>query len=155
MHEQKFKDLLSSTCQVSPERIVLDLESEVMRDPDSIPTFFTGIFCFHIVKPLLPILALLPFLCISKLMLHRSTNNFLYNTGSDWCCYLHLFIGGFSSDFSIRFPLEVCHRTITTLNEVELGQNLILTQNGHIYPPTESSSPTKLATFNLNIAEWC
>ena len=28
MHEQKFKDLLSSTCQVSVERIVLDLESE-------------------------------------------------------------------------------------------------------------------------------
>ena len=48
-------------------------------------------------------------------MLH--TNNFLYNTGSDLCCYLHLFIGGFS--FSIRFSLEVCHRTITTLNEVE------------------------------------
>ena len=29
VHEQKFKDLLSSPCQVSPERIVLDLESEV------------------------------------------------------------------------------------------------------------------------------
>ena len=28
VHEQKFKDLLSSTCQVSVERIVLDLESE-------------------------------------------------------------------------------------------------------------------------------
>ena len=27
VHGQKFKDLLSSTCQVSPERIVLDLES--------------------------------------------------------------------------------------------------------------------------------
>ena len=51
VHEQKFKDLLSSTCQVSVERIVLDLESEVMRerivldlesevmrDPGSIPT---------------------------------------------------------------------------------------------------------------------
>ena len=29
MHEQKFKDLLSSICPVSLERIVLDLESEV------------------------------------------------------------------------------------------------------------------------------
>ena len=29
VHEQKFKDLLSSTCQVSSERRVLDLESEV------------------------------------------------------------------------------------------------------------------------------
>ena len=29
VHEQKFKDLLSSTCQVSSERGVLDLESEV------------------------------------------------------------------------------------------------------------------------------
>ena len=28
VHEQKFKDLLSSTCQVSVERIVLDLEWE-------------------------------------------------------------------------------------------------------------------------------
>ena len=35
VHEQKFKDLLSSKCQVSAERIVLDLESE---GPGSIPT---------------------------------------------------------------------------------------------------------------------
>ena len=38
VHEQKFKDLLSSTCQVSVERKVLDLESEAMRGPGSIPT---------------------------------------------------------------------------------------------------------------------
>ena len=38
MHEQKFKDLLSSTWQVIVERIVLDLESEVMRGLGSIPT---------------------------------------------------------------------------------------------------------------------
>ena len=31
VHEQKFKDLLNSTCQVSPERLLLDFESEVMR----------------------------------------------------------------------------------------------------------------------------
>ena len=30
VHEQKFKDLLSTTCQVSVERIVLDLESEAV-----------------------------------------------------------------------------------------------------------------------------
>ena len=29
LYKQKFKDLLSSTCQVSVERLVLDLESEV------------------------------------------------------------------------------------------------------------------------------
>ena len=29
VHEQKFKDLLSSTCQVSVERSMLDLKSEV------------------------------------------------------------------------------------------------------------------------------
>ena len=49
VHEQKFKDLLSSTCQVSPERIVLDLESEVMRGPSSIPTrgnIFQRMFLF-------------------------------------------------------------------------------------------------------------
>ena len=70
MHEQKFKDHLSSTRQVSPERVVLDLESEVMKGPGSIPTggkFFHWIFfSFHVVKPLLLILTLLPFLCISK-----------------------------------------------------------------------------------------
>ena len=33
MHEQKFKDLLSSTCQISPVRIVLDLVSEVNQRP--------------------------------------------------------------------------------------------------------------------------
>ena len=38
VHEQKFKDLLSSTCQVSVERRLLDLESEAMRGPGSIPT---------------------------------------------------------------------------------------------------------------------
>ena len=68
MHEQKFKHLLSSTLQVSVGRIVLDLGSKVMRGLDSIPTGvynFHWIF-FHIVKPLLPILALLPFLCILK-----------------------------------------------------------------------------------------
>ena len=38
VHEQKFKDLLSTTCQVSVERTVLDLESEVIRALGSIPT---------------------------------------------------------------------------------------------------------------------
>ena len=38
VHEQKFKDLLSSTCQVSVEKIVLDLELEAMRGPGPIPT---------------------------------------------------------------------------------------------------------------------
>ena len=38
VHEQKFKELLSSTCQVSPERRVLDLEPEVMIGPGSILT---------------------------------------------------------------------------------------------------------------------
>ena len=36
VHEQKFKDLLSSTCLTSSERRVLDLESEVMRGPGSL-----------------------------------------------------------------------------------------------------------------------
>ena len=36
--EQKFKDLLSSTCLTSSERKMLDLESEVMRDLGSFPT---------------------------------------------------------------------------------------------------------------------
>ena len=68
VHEQKFKELLSSTCQVSIERIVLDLESEVMRGPGSIPTggnIFHWIF-FHIVKPPMAILALLRMLCVCE-----------------------------------------------------------------------------------------
>ena len=36
--EQKFKDLLSSTCLTISERRMLDLESEVMRDLGSFPT---------------------------------------------------------------------------------------------------------------------
>ena len=35
VHEQKFKDLLRSTCQVSVESIVLDLESEAAWVLDS------------------------------------------------------------------------------------------------------------------------
>ena len=37
VHEQKLKDLLSSTCQIGSERIVLGLESKVVRGPGSIP----------------------------------------------------------------------------------------------------------------------
>ena len=64
MHEQKFRDLLSSTCQVSAERIVLDLESETMSGPGSIPTGgnILSIDFFREVKPLMPILPLLPIL---------------------------------------------------------------------------------------------
>ena len=55
-HEQKFKDLLSSTCLTSSERRLFDLESEVMRGLGSIPTgnFVTGFFCFHAVKTKMP-----------------------------------------------------------------------------------------------------
>ena len=68
VHEQKFKDFLSSTCQVSVERIVLDLESEVMRGTGPIPTVgnILSLDFFHIVKPQIPILALLPMLCICE-----------------------------------------------------------------------------------------
>ena len=49
-------------CQVSVERIVLDLDSKVMRGPGSTPTGnnILSLNLFHIVKPLMPILALLP-----------------------------------------------------------------------------------------------
>ena len=49
VHEQKFKDLLSNTCQVSVERIVLDLESE---GPGSIPTGgnILSLDFFHVVN---------------------------------------------------------------------------------------------------------
>ena len=70
VHEQKFKNLLSSTCQVSVERMVLDLESEVMRGPGSITTGGN--------KTLLPLVALLPFLCILKKTLDRFMPSFWY-----------------------------------------------------------------------------
>ena len=60
VHEQKFKDLLSSICQVSVERSMLDLE----RSSGSILTWgnilLLKFFVFSIVKPLMTILALLP-----------------------------------------------------------------------------------------------
>ena len=61
VHEQKFKDLLSSTCHVSVESIVLDLESEAMRNPRSIPTGenILSLDFFHLVKHLMSIFALL------------------------------------------------------------------------------------------------
>ena len=68
VHEQKFKDLLDSTCQVSVEMVVLDLESEVMRGPGSIPTRGNILLLdfLYIVKPLIPILALLSMLCVCE-----------------------------------------------------------------------------------------
>ena len=61
VHEQKFKDLLSSICQVSVERSMLDLESEVQWFSTHWGNILiVDIFCFHIVKPLMSILALLP-----------------------------------------------------------------------------------------------
>ena len=67
VHEQKFKDLLSSTCQVSVERIVLDLESETMRGLGSIPSggkiLSLEFFCFHTVKTKMPVLV---FLCVCE-----------------------------------------------------------------------------------------
>ena len=61
LHEQKFKNLLSSTYQVSVERRVLDLGSEALRGRFLFPLEVT--FChwilFHVVKFLMQILALL------------------------------------------------------------------------------------------------
>ena len=68
VHEQKFKDLLSSTCQVSVERIVLDLESEVMRGLGSIPTGgnIMSLEFFSYSEAPMPTLALLPMLCVCE-----------------------------------------------------------------------------------------
>ena len=51
-----------------PERIVFYLESEVMRGLGSIPTGgkILSLDFFDIVKPLMPILALLPMLCVCE-----------------------------------------------------------------------------------------
>ena len=68
--------------QVAHAKLVPTMESEVMKGHVLFPlgvTFFTGIFCFHIVKPLMPILALLPTLfnyekkldCVLRLPQHQ------------------------------------------------------------------------------------
>ena len=59
---ERLPDSLASKCQVSVERIVLDQESEAMRGLGSIPTGgnILSLDYFHVVKPLVPILALLP-----------------------------------------------------------------------------------------------
>ena len=45
-------------------------------------TFCYQIFCFHVVKPLMPILALLPMLCICE---KPNWKNFFLNTGQIQC----------------------------------------------------------------------
>ena len=60
---------------------MLDLESEVKRGPGSIPAggnIFHWIFCFHVVKPLMVILALLPMLCVCE-NLDCAQIHYLYN----------------------------------------------------------------------------
>ena len=71
MHEQKFKDLLSSTCQDRVERIVLDLESEAawLLFPPGV-TFYHRIF-FHVVKPLMSnIVIIANFVTLQKNSIH-------------------------------------------------------------------------------------
>ena len=81
-HEQKFKDPLSSTCQVRSERRVSYLESEVLGAILTGVTFLvTGIFCFHLAKPLMPMLCVsekLAWLFIYTKLLYRCS--ILYTT---------------------------------------------------------------------------
>ena len=58
VHKQKVKDPISSTCQISSERRVLTWNQRLIRDP--------GFFCFHVVKLLMLILALLAMLCVCE-----------------------------------------------------------------------------------------
>ena len=52
VHEQKFKDPLSSKCQVSSERRVLDLESEVPGSVITVGNILSlDFFLFSCVKP--------------------------------------------------------------------------------------------------------
>ena len=67
VHEQKFKDPLISTDQVSSERRVLDLESDV---PGSILTrgdiLSLEFFCFLAVKVLMTTMTFMPTLCVCE-----------------------------------------------------------------------------------------
>ena len=61
VYEKNFKDLLSSTCLTSSERSV-GLGTSIYERPRFYPplggAFCHWIFCFYVVKPLMPILAL-------------------------------------------------------------------------------------------------
>ena len=58
----------SSTHEISSERRVLDLESEAEQRSGFNPHwryhFVAGFFFFHVVKPLMPVLALLALCCV-------------------------------------------------------------------------------------------
>ena len=51
VHEQKFKDPVSGICQISPEMIVLDLESEVHQRPRLYPTRGNFITIIYTILP--------------------------------------------------------------------------------------------------------
>ena len=78
MHEQKLKDLLSSTRQVSVERIVLDLESEVMRGLGSIPT---GGDVFHWISLFSPSKDSAANIGIFAILVHFEKTLILHKTG--------------------------------------------------------------------------
>ena len=65
MHGQKFKNFPSSTCHTNSER-TWTWNQRFMRGLGSIPTggniLLLDFFCFRVVKPLIPIFALLPIL---------------------------------------------------------------------------------------------
>ena len=63
IHKQKFKDPLSGTCPLSSERSVrlgIRIPREVFLSPLGVTFRHWIFFCFHVVKPLKLILALLP-----------------------------------------------------------------------------------------------
>ena len=66
VHKQKFKDPLSSTYQVSSKRSVRFGIRGPRFSRHWEKHFITGIFCHHIVKPLMLIMALLPILCVCE-----------------------------------------------------------------------------------------
>ena len=63
MHEQKFKDPQVTHANLAQKGEHWTWNERFMRGPSSIytgVTFATDFFCFRLVKPLMPILALLP-----------------------------------------------------------------------------------------------
>ena len=80
---------------------MLDLESEAKRGPGSIPTGDNSLSLdvFYIVKPLMPILALLPILSIcEKLELNYLPDPFLRENSN----VLHLALNGWMISFYVK-----------------------------------------------------
>ena len=157
-------------CQVSVERIVLDLDSEVMRGPGSIPTGnnILSLNLFHIVKPLMPILALLPI--SSNLWKTRMSRGFPsgFSTtirrawnhyDSDWDCplrprlvWLDVHAGNIKHGFVFVFCVLKRYWPICSFKCIESKRHLMNTQLRVGFPSIFTTAKCHYLSWRI---AWC